>query len=377
MLKSDSTVMTLVVAILIAAGIVFGVQNLSANGKTPFTVAQTTSASSDKKGEPAGLPQGRWAATAAGRVEPLGGEIEIVPETSGVVTHTFVSVGDKVKAGDLLFMLRDDEILARWDAARSEIDVRERERAEDPGKEENPESFEKGQPRRDAEDAAGKARLDIYAARRARDEAYIAWRKGTGDEAALDQAREALQAAEAALDEKLEALKTVRADAETPLPTRLEGGLESARDDLRLVEVALERTRVRAPQDGVVLDMDVSVGELATQSPARPAVRIGDTSKLEVRAELEERDVTAVSIGQAVVIRSNAFPGQDFTGTVTQIAPSLQAPEIGGRGPRKPADVDVVELKISLDGTPPLLPGMRVDVFFKPTDNESAANSQG
>jgi len=377
MLKTDSTATTLIVAILIAAGIVFGVQQLSANGDAPFTVAQNTTSDDAQESSASDLPQGKWAATAAGLVEPVGGQVEIVPEVAGIVTHTFVDVGDSVKKGDLLFMLRDDELKARWASARTELDVRARERDEDPITLEDPEDFKKGQERRDAEDAVSKARLDVYAARRAVDDAYVAWREDGGDEQAVQDARKRLSDAEAALSEKRKELAAVRAKDETPLPTRLEGGLESARDDLHLIEVALQRTRVRAPQDGVVLDMDVKVGEMVTQSPLRPVMRIGDTSKLEIRAELEERDVTAVSVNQPAVIRSNAFPGRDFTGTVSRISPALAAPEVGGRGPRKPADVDVVELKITLDGTPPLLPGMRVDVFFKPVEETQASKSQG
>ena len=37
------------------------------------------------------------------------------------------------------------------------------------------------------------------------------------------------------------------------------------------------------------------------------------------------------------------------------------APPGTSRGPRRPNDVEVLEVLISLDGTPPLLTGMRVD----------------
>jgi HlyD family secretion protein len=50
---------------------------------------------------------------------------------------------------------------------------------------------------------------------------------------------------------------------------------------------------------------------------------------------------------------------------VSQIAKSLSAPRIATRGPRRPSDVEVLEAVADLDGLPPLLTGMRVDVFFK------------
>jgi HlyD family secretion protein len=52
------------------------------------------------------------------------------------------------------------------------------------------------------------------------------------------------------------------------------------------------------------------------------------------------------------------------------MAQALGPTRLGQRGPRKPTDVDVLEIVVDLDGQTPLLPGMRVDVFLKP---ESAA----
>lgn len=378
--KAESTATTLVVAVLIAAGIVYGVQYLSSDATTTTTTTTTTTseeiltlAQATPEDVASTLPQGQWAATAAGRVEPRGGEIEISPEIGGVVTQTLVDVGDKVQAGDLLFIIRDDELRARWEMARIEIDVRKRERSEDPTGEENPESAERAKPRLEAEDAVGDAELAVYDARRAFDRAYIAMKNGRGAAEAVDTARTALQEAEAALTARQQELDRVRGDAEIPLPTRLEGGLESARDELRLIEIALERTRVRAPAEGTILRFDTQVGETVAPSPMQPVLVMGDLEQLTIRSELEERDISAIAVGQDVVVRSNAYPGRDFTGKVTWIAPSLGAPKLSGRGPRQLADVDVIELTIDLEDTPPLLPGMRVDVFFKPTPQQQAA----
>jgi HlyD family secretion protein len=374
--KADSTMTTFLVAVLIAAGVLFGIQlvggdtssspaNAARNGS--FQVAQATGATTES------APRSQWAATAAGRVEPRGGEIGITPEVGGVVTQTLVEVGDKVKAGDLLFTLRDDELRARWEMARTEVDVRKRERSEDPSVEEDQKKADLAKPRLAAEDAVGDAELAVYAAQRAFDAAYIAMKSADGPAEAVDAAREELAKAKSELEAKRTELADVRAGENVPLPTRMEGGLESARDELRLIEIALERTRVRAPTDGTILSLDTQVGEAVAPSPLRPVIRMGDTEKLTIRSELEERDISAIGKGQSVIVRSNAFPGRDFTGKVTWIAPSLGAPKLSGRGPRQLADVDVIELTIDLDDTPPLLPGMRVDVFFKPMEQKQAA----
>jgi HlyD family secretion protein len=84
-----------------------------------------------------------------------------------------------------------------------------------------------------------------------------------------------------------------------------------------------------------------------------------------VKAEIDEGDVAKVKVGQRAFVRSIAHPGQDFAGKVTLMSPSLTGPKIGPRGPRRTNDVDVLEVTIELEGSVPLLPGMRVDAFFK------------
>jgi HlyD family secretion protein len=145
-----------------------------------------------------------------------------------------------------------------------------------------------------------------------------------------------------------------------------------ARTDVSQVENAIERTRVRAPSDGTVLNVWAKVGEMAQPSADAALVLFGDISGLRVRAEVEERDVTKIRVGQRVVVRADAFPDKDFEGVVTQLAPALGSPSITSRGPRRPNDVEVLEVRIALDGTPPLLTGMRVDAFFRHETSASA-----
>jgi HlyD family secretion protein len=102
-------------------------------------------------------------------------------------------------------------------------------------------------------------------------------------------------------------------------------------------------------------------------------VVLGDVSGLRVRAEIEERDVGKIRLGQVVVVRSDAFPGRDFEGKVAAFSQALSPSKLGQKGPRKMNDVDVLEVTIEVIGQTPLLPGMRVDTFFKP-DTQAKAN---
>ena len=69
---------------------------------------------------------------------------------------------------------------------------------------------------------------------------------------------------------------------------------------------------------------------------------------------------------RAVIVRADPFPGRDFTGKVTRMAKLMGQSKISQRGPRRPNDLDALEVMIELDTADLLLPGMRVDVLFKP-----------
>jgi HlyD family secretion protein len=314
-------------------------------------------------------PKPTWAASAAGRVEPRGGEIKIGAQTAGRIADVTVKINDTVKAGDLLIRLDDDEALARIAAAEAEAAVRKRERdAETVGRQ--------AQDRRNAEDAVAAAERALTQAR-ADFDAAVRGRPSDGT-ADLTAQRAAVKAAQDKLVQERDGLRRAQAAAGIPLPTRLEAALTAARSDLSLAETALERTRVRAPSDGTVLQINARAGETASPSPEQTLLVLGDLTALRVRAELEERDSAKIRVGQAAIVQSDAHPGRQFEGKVVTMAQAMGAGKLAQRGPRRPNDVDVLEVVIDLDAGSGLLPGMRVDVFFKPdatVQNQADAKS--
>ena len=300
-----------------------------------------------------------WAASATGRIEPKDGEVRITAQTRAKIAAVYAEMNETVSAGDVLVKLDDADLLDRMHAAEEEALVRQREREEEPA--------EKGpaQQRRDASDAVYSAERKLFGARMALDEVAIGVRSGEKSEEDLKKAKDQVEAAKKTVRTAQAELAKINALPDIPLPTRLESSLSQARSELNLLENAVDRTRVRAPYDGTVLTVWAKVGETAVPSPQSPLVLFGDLSSLRVRAELEERDVTKVFKGQVAVVRVDAHGDKEFAGKVTSIAKSLGPPRIASRGPRRPNDVEVLEVLVDLDGEPPLLTGMRVDVFFK------------
>jgi HlyD family secretion protein len=311
-----------------------------------------------------------WATSAPGRVEPKGGEVRMRPEAKGRIVEIFAAAGDVVRQGDMIARLRDDDAQARLTQARAEVAVRLGERDEEK---------EKKQlvlDRRKAADELADAERNLHKARMNYDSVFLDRRAERASEVDLDAARKAIKTAEDAVVAMADALTLVTAKADMPLPTRLDSGLTLARADLRLAEIAYENRRVRAPVGGTLLRFDAKVGEVA--SPDQPAAfaSIGDMTAVQITAEVPERDVSKVRLGQSVIVRSNAFAEMEFTGKVTEIAPSVGSPGLRAQGPRQQLDAEVLEVTIQLEGTPSVMPGMRVDVFFKSEQRVSAVIPQ-
>jgi len=356
MLRFSSNAGALALALVGTAAIGFGVDQFSSGSRDRSSMA-AEAASPPARTE--------WAASAPGRVEPRGGEVRISAQTAGRIVDVPARLNEAVSSDDLLVRLDDADLQAKLLAAEAEVGVRKRDRDQ--------ESVGKAATdRRQAEDAVATAERNVFKARQDLDSWVAARRDGRVGIEDVTKAREALAVARDKLDQERANAKKVQATSGMPLPTRPEAALIAARAELSQVETAIERTRVRAPATGSVLQVAARVGEVAAPSPENALVVFGDLSALRVRAEMEERDVSKVRVGQKAVVRSDAFPERDFEGKVSAVAQSLGSPRLPTRGPRRPNDVDVLEVFVDLEGLPPLVSGMRVDVFLKPDSTASA-----
>ena len=296
-----------------------------------------------------------WQTVAPGRVEPWSGEIRIGSSAMGRVGEILVKINDAVFAGEALIRLDDEEVRTRHAKAELQYNLRKRAR---------PAATAKNADRRKHEDAVGNSESAVVEARAAVDRAAAAKRAGTGSDDDLATARKNLSNAREQLKQRRSELTKFEADAPSIVPSELEGQFAMARIDLRGAEAALDNLTVRAPIAGTVLQINIRAGELASPSAPQPLVVLGDISKLRVRAELDERDYGAIKIGHKVVVRSPAFRGRDVAGTVTSVAPIIEAGRIGARGQRSPSDINVAEVVIDLAEPGPLAVGMKVDVYF-------------
>jgi HlyD family secretion protein len=126
-------------------------------------------------------------------------------------------------------------------------------------------------------------------------------------------------------------------------------------------ESQLEDTVITAPFTGKVLAVNVSEGEWA--SPGAPAIILASTQQLILAVNVDEVDVAYLAEGQNAYLSFDALKDEEFTGTITHIAPS--STNIGG--------AVAYAVEISFDpGTRPVRLGMTADVDMAVAQAEDA-----
>ena len=144
-------------------------------------------------------------------------------------------------------------------------------------------------------------------------------------------------------------------------------GCDAARADVTQTLARVNATRVEqnrtvlyAPFAGTVAKIVGEVGEYSTPSPpgvpTPPAIDLIDDTCLYVRAPMDEVDAPKIAAGQTVRISFDALPKQSFPGKVKRVAPYVSAVEKQAR---------TVDIEATLDAgqTPPrLLVGYSADV---------------
>ena len=108
---------------------------------------------------------------------------------------------------------------------------------------------------------------------------------------------------------------------------RVVATIEAAKFGLKEAEVAVDNTRIVAPFDGTVLKKNADVGEIVAPlagaaSSKAAVVTIADMSSLEVDADVSEANITRVSPEQPCEITLDAYPQQRYPGYVSKIVPT-------------------------------------------------------
>ncbi len=210
------------------------------------------------------------AVEASGAAKPVT-SVVVNPEVGGTIETVNVAEGDTVQEGDVLLTVKNDEL----DKAI-----------------------------RDAEMGVRNAKLGVSQAQSAYDAALDAYNKteGTQDEGGnvvdysdVDSAAFAVESARNSLSDAQEAYNIAVANA--------------------------EKRTVRAPKSGSVVVMNAQVGA-STDSAANAGglIQIADLTQMTVKVQVNEVDISRVTVGQMAKATFSALPGVELDAQVTRIA---------------------------------------------------------
>ena len=133
--------------------------------------------------------------------------------------------------------------------------------------------------------------------------------KGTVSETTMDAARAEYESTKAEVEMAKAELDNARAAAK-----QRKAALDSAAIDL-------ERTFIRSPIDGVVIERSVDVGQTVAASLSSPVLfKIAqDLREIQIEANVDEADIGNVKKGNSTSFTVDAYPDEEFTGSVGQV----------------------------------------------------------
>jgi HlyD family secretion protein len=97
--------------------------------------------------------------------------------------------------------------------------------------------------------------------------------------------------------------------------------VEQARAALQLAQINLQHTTITSPIDGVVVSRDVNVGQTVAASLSAPTLFTiaQDLTQMQVIANIDQADIGLVEQAKSVNFTVDAFPGEEFKGTIQQM----------------------------------------------------------
>lgn len=244
---------------------------------------------------------------ASGRVLPPA-RVSLGSLSLARVRRVLVDEGDRVKGGQLLLQLEDDEAqaaLAQGRAAVAQAQARL--------------SQVRGVSSRVSAEALRQAELTVEQARTRLERAETLAAAGATAQADLDDARKALQLARSAQESAAaQAMANAAAGSEYRLALAT---LAQARGQEQAAEARLEQTRLTAPAAGLVLERHAEPGDVVVAGKALLVLALDGGTRLSVQPD--ERTLAWLRTGQPAQAVADAFPERPFAAEVSWVSPAV------------------------------------------------------
>lgn len=276
------------------------------------------------------------------RVEGASEVINVGAGADGVIAEIRAFEGQAVRAGDVLAVIDRADLNAELSEARAQAESARQSRA-------RLVRGHRDEERRQAEAEVSAVQATLKQAQSRYDRYEKLFGQGVISEDQRDEAKKNLDVAEANLRAAVKHRELVDAP---PLPEELEradADVRAADERVRRVRERLEKVFVKAPISGTVLKTLMQPGETFSTFTPQPILTMADVSRLRVRAEVDERDIGRIKVGQRVLVHGDSFQNGKLIGTVSSVGSQMGRKKVRTGDPAEKADRDVLEVLIDLE----------------------------
>jgi len=247
-------------------------------------------------------------------------KIELASKVVGKVSSINVEKGDKVKAGQVLVRLEDDEYRARMLESQGQLETLKARLAQ----------AEHGS----RPEEVAKAKADVEQAIADRENARVTLDRARGlvqdkvmAKQTLDDAQARYEGAAAKVASLERASDLVRLGPRQEEIDALRAQVSQAQGTLNYAQVQLDNTVIRAPIDGTILERNVEKGEFVTtgfvgdKGAKGYVVSIADLHDLEVELDINQNDFAKLGTTQPGIVTTDAYPDRKYQGVIHEISP--------------------------------------------------------
>lgn len=304
-----------------------------------------------------------------GHVEPVSEAIKIGSELSGRLKSVNVEEGDAIRRGQVLAELENADYRAQVESSRANVVARQAALRKVI-------NGARRQERDQAWSSVNEARAvmqDAESELHRRQELFSA---GVVSREELERYAREADVAKAKYDSAVQQHALVDDHAREEDRSLAEADVKLAQAQLEEAEARYQKTFIRSPIDGTVLRKHHRGGESVSNSSTvpDPILTIGDRNRLRVRVDVDETDVSKVTVGERAYVTADAFGSKKFWGTVVRVGQQLGPKNVRTDEPTEKIDTKILETLVELDTGAQLPDGLRVDAFIVPEGREIANN---
>jgi len=295
--------------------------------------------------------------TATGYIIPHH-KIEANSKVTGRVAWIGVEKGDKVKEGQVLVRLEDQEFRAQYDQARgaAESAKAQLEELQHGSRPEEIQQAEHNLSEARATAANDKVTLD-------RTKKLVA--QAVLSQQALDDATAKYESSQQRVHSLEQNYRLSKLGPRAEEIDRAKGALTQAEGQAAYARSQLDATVIRAPITGTILDRSVEKGELLTgqfASAARPVFSLANLEDIQADLDIAQDDFAKLGPHQKAVVTVDAFPDLKWDGVIAEVSPEAN---------RQKATIEVKVQILNPDSH--LRPEMNTTVRFIADENKGVS----